>query len=179
MRWTRIFVMVENPCNPAPRYYCAMPAYSYQALDADGKSRSGVLEADTAKSARSLLRSQQLVPLQVQALSVDSSAPGTSRRAWGSRAFNNAQRTVWTRQLAGLVAAGLPLERALSSLAEEAETPAQRDVVATIRTPEVSKRIQEIYFEPVGSSAEQLRQRVASDIAEWTALARSAGLKPE
>ena len=126
--------MVENPCNPAPRYYCAMPAYSYQALDADGKSRSGVLEADTAKSARSLLRSQQLVPLQVQALSVDSSAPGTSRRAWGSRAFNNAQRTVWTRQLAGLVAAGLPLERALSSLAEEAETPAQRDVVATIRS---------------------------------------------
>jgi general secretion pathway protein F len=41
---------------------------------------------------------------------------------------------VWTRQLAGLVSAGLPLERALSSLAEEAETEAQRDVVATIRS---------------------------------------------
>ena len=60
---------------------------------------------NTPTAARSLLRSQQLVPLQVQALSVDSSAPGTSRRAWGSRAFNNAQRTVWTRQLAGLVGA--------------------------------------------------------------------------
>jgi tripartite-type tricarboxylate transporter receptor subunit TctC len=53
------------------------------------------------------------------------------------------------------------------------------DLVATIRTPEVSKRIQDIYFEPVGNSAEQLRQRINADISEWTALARAAGLKPE
>lgn len=127
--------MVENPWHAAPRYHCAMPAFSYQALDADGKTRTGVVEADAAKSARSLLRAQQLVPLQVQALSGDKPDGGTSSRSsWGQRAFSNNQRTVWTRQLAGLVSAGLPLERALSSLAEEAETPAQRDVVATIRS---------------------------------------------
>jgi general secretion pathway protein F len=127
--------MVENPWHAAPRYHCAMPAFSYQALDADGKTRTGVVEADAAKSARSLLRAQQLVPLQVQALSGDKPDGGTSSRSsWGKRAFSNNQRTVWTRQLAGLVSAGLPLERALSSLAEEAETPAQRDVVATIRS---------------------------------------------
>lgn len=127
--------MVENPWHAAPRYHCAMPAFSYQALDADGKTRTGVVEADAAKSARSLLRAQQLVPLQVQALSGDKPDGGTfSRSSWGQRAFSNNQRTVWTRQLAGLVSAGLPLERALSSLAEEAETPAQRDVVATIRS---------------------------------------------
>jgi general secretion pathway protein F len=49
------------------------------------------------------------------------------------RAFNTNQLAIWTRQLAGLVAAGLPVERALTSLAEEAEDPAQRDLVATIR----------------------------------------------
>lgn len=112
-----------------------MPAFSYQALDTDGKTRTGVLEADAARSARSLLRAQQLVPLQVQALGGDAQDGEVSQRGtWGQRAFNNHQRTVWTRQLAGLVSAGLPLERALSSLAEEAETTAQRHVVATIRS---------------------------------------------
>ncbi|WP_296509457.1 type II secretion system inner membrane protein GspF [Rhodoferax sp.] len=109
-----------------------MPAFSYQALDADGKTRTGVVEADAAKSARGLLRAQQLVPLKVQALSGEA-ATDAPRSAWSARAFSPTQRAVWTRQLAGLVSAGLPLERALSSLADEAETPAQRDVVATIR----------------------------------------------
>ncbi|MFZ3221147.1 MAG: type II secretion system F family protein, partial [Rhodoferax sp.] len=52
---------------------------------------------------------------------------------WQRRAFTATQLTIWTRQLAGLVTAGLPLERALTSLADEAEYPAQRDLVATIR----------------------------------------------
>lgn len=108
-----------------------MPAYTYSALDADGKTRSGVLEADAPRAARSQLRQQQLVPLSVQELST-APTPGSPVRP-GGRAFSNTQRAVWTRQLAGLVSAGLPLERALSSLTEEAETPAQRDVVATIR----------------------------------------------
>jgi len=108
-----------------------MPAYTYSALDADGKTRSGVLEADAPRAARSQLRQQQLVPLSVQELSTAPNTGSTVQR--GGRAFSSTQRAVWTRQLAGLVSAGLPLERALSALTEEAETPAQRDVVATIR----------------------------------------------
>ena len=42
-----------------------MPAYTFEALQADGKSRKGVIEADTAKAARALLRGQALVPLAV------------------------------------------------------------------------------------------------------------------
>ena len=42
-----------------------MPAYSFEALDAQGDTRRGVMEADTARAARSLLRAQALVPLQV------------------------------------------------------------------------------------------------------------------
>lgn len=109
-----------------------MPAFSYEALDAQGQSRTGTIEADSPKAARGLLRGQQLVPLKVQTLGA-SSEPGSPIRA-RTRAFSPAQRAVWTRQLAGLVGAGLPLERALSSLADEAETPAQRDVVAAIRS---------------------------------------------
>ncbi len=108
-----------------------MPAFSYEALDAQGQARTGTIDADSPKAARGLLRGQQLVPLKVQALSVVTEPGGTPRAR--ARAFSPAQRAVWTRQLAGLVSAGLPLERALSSLADEAETPAQRDVVAAIR----------------------------------------------
>jgi general secretion pathway protein F len=116
------------------RYHCAMPAYSYAALDADGKTRTGVLEADAPRAARSQLRAQHLVPLSVQALVGDPTSATPQAMVRRQRAFNSTQRAVWTRQLAGLVSAGLPLERALTSLADEAETPAQRDVVAAIRS---------------------------------------------
>jgi len=42
-----------------------MPAFTFEALDAQGQTRKGLLEADSAKAARSLLRAQALVPLQV------------------------------------------------------------------------------------------------------------------
>lgn len=53
------------------------------------------------------------------------------------------------------------------------------DLVAVIRSPEVSKRIHDIYFEPVGSTPDQLRQRINTEINEWTAVARSAGIQPQ
>jgi general secretion pathway protein F len=106
-----------------------MPAYAFEALHPDGQSRKGTLEADTAKAARSQLRSQGLVPLQVQA--VASGTQAASR--WSRRVFGGSALAVWTRQLAGLVGSGLPLERALSSLSSEAETEAERNLVAQLR----------------------------------------------
>ena len=49
----------------ASRYHCAMPAYSYTAMDANGSTQTGVLEADAPRAARSQLRAQQLVPLSL------------------------------------------------------------------------------------------------------------------
>ena len=43
-----------------------MPAYSFEALDTQGQTRRGVLEADSARTARSQLRAQELVPLKVE-----------------------------------------------------------------------------------------------------------------
>ena len=106
-----------------------MPAYAFEALHPDGQSRKGTLEADTAKAARSQLRSQGLVPLQVHAVAAGTQA--ASR--WSRRVFGGSALAVWTRQLAGLVGSGLPLERALSSLSSEAETEAERNLVAQLR----------------------------------------------
>ena len=109
-----------------------MPAYRYEALDAAGKSRSGLLEADNARTARAQLRQRDLVPLAmvpVTAATTDGSAARFTRRV-----FSNTDRAVWTRQLAGLVGSGLPLERALTALADESDKQAQRELVAHLKS---------------------------------------------
>jgi general secretion pathway protein F len=114
-----------------------MPAYQFEALDAQGNSRKGVIEADTVKSARAMLRGQQLVPMVVDAV-MGQAADGSDKswtqiNLWGGRVFSSTMLAVWTRQIAGLISAGLPLERALTALAEEAEDDKQRNIVAALR----------------------------------------------
>ena len=53
------------------------------------------------------------------------------------------------------------------------------DLTSIIKSPEVSRRIQDIYFEPVGSSAQALRKRVETEISEWSALARDVGISAQ
>ena len=113
-----------------------MPAYSFEALQADGKTRKGLIEADTAKAARTLLRGQALVPLVVTAVSgvgADAEKSLLQTNLFGGRVFNSTRLAIWTRQLAGLVASGLPLERALTALTDETEDDKQRNLVASLR----------------------------------------------
>ena len=110
-----------------------MPAFRFEALDAQGKSTNGLLEAESPKAARSQLRSKSLVPLAVtQVVSAGTGAVGGLRI--GGRVFDSTGLAVWTRQLAGLVGAGLPLERALTALSDEAEDSKQRELVAHLRS---------------------------------------------
>ena len=109
-----------------------MPAYKFEALDASGKSINGLLDAETAKAARSQLRGQSLVPLSVSL--VASAGTQSEGLRITRRVFNTTGLAVWTRQLAGLVSAGLPLERALTALSEEADDPRQRELVAHLRS---------------------------------------------
>lgn len=117
-----------------------MSAYSFEALDAQGKTRKGVMEADSIKSARTLLRAQALIPLSVESVVSGQARPaheggrGFHAHLFSKRAFGDSGLAIWTRQLAGLVTAGLPLERALTSLTEEAEDETQRNLVAMLRS---------------------------------------------
>ena len=109
-----------------------MPAFTFEALDAQGQTRKGILEADNARAARSQLRTQALVPLQVEPVAAGQSKGGASASSWLTRpVFSSTSLAVWTRQIAGLVSSGLPIERALAALAEEAED--QRQLVAALR----------------------------------------------
>ena len=112
-----------------------MPAYRYEALDADGRQQQGLLEADTARAARGLLRQRGLIPLEVLPAMGSEEAPATgwNRQLWRARTFNAVALAVWTRQLAGLVSSGLQLERGLAALADEADQPEQQRLVASLR----------------------------------------------
>ncbi|MFY9460535.1 MAG: type II secretion system F family protein, partial [Aquabacterium commune] len=109
-----------------------MPAFRFEALDASGKTINGLVEADNPKAARAQLRTQHMVPLTVSLVQV-AEAEGSSPKLFARRVFNSSALSVWTRQLSGLVVAGLPLERALTALADEAEDPRQRELVAHLR----------------------------------------------
>ena len=115
-----------------------MPAYSFEAINPQGQTRKGVIEADTVKSARNQLRAQSLVPLAVEPVGAGGATQSGNEGGWRDRlmtrpVFNTTGLAIWTRQIAGLVAAGLPLERALSALSEEAEDEKQRNLVAALR----------------------------------------------
>ena len=109
-----------------------MPAFKYEALSAAGKPVTGLVEADSPRAARAQLRAQALVPLDVKQIAADSGTTAASR--WKRRVFSSTGLAVWTRQLAGLVGSGLPLERALTALSDEAEDARQRELVAHLRS---------------------------------------------
>jgi len=111
-----------------------MPAYRFEALDATGRSSTGLLEADSAKAARAQLRAQSLVPIEVTPVAAAANEDGSPGRHRGRRVFNATTLAVWTRQLAGLVSSGLPLERALTALSDEADNDAQRELVAHLKS---------------------------------------------
>ena len=111
-----------------------MPAFSYEAVDATGATRKGVVNADSARAARSELRTQGLVPINVQAIATQIDESGQTRtRAFGDH-LSTVELALFTRQLASLLEASLPLEQALSALLEQAERTYVRDLTGSIRS---------------------------------------------
>ena len=105
-----------------------MQAYRYQALDAAGRSVSGVVEAESPRQARSRLREQGLLPSEVEA--TPDSGP---RRGPGSARIAPSELSFVTAQLASLIDAGLTFEHALQTQIDAASNPATRAVLATVR----------------------------------------------
>ncbi|OFZ68394.1 MAG: type II secretion system protein GspF [Betaproteobacteria bacterium RBG_16_56_24] len=111
-----------------------MPAFSYEAVDATGATRKGVVNADSARAARAELRAQGLVPIKVDAIAAQLDESGQTRtRSFGDR-LSTVELALFTRQLASLLEASLPLEQAFSALLEQAERTYVRDLVASIRS---------------------------------------------
>jgi general secretion pathway protein F len=111
-----------------------MPAFRYEAVDAMGATKKGVLNADNARAARAELRGQGLLPLSVEAIAAQVDASGKTRRGRFGDGLSTTELALFTRQLASLLEAGLPLEQAFSALLEQAERPYVRDLIGSIRS---------------------------------------------
>lgn len=109
-----------------------MGAFEYTAVDAGGKERRGILEGDTARQVRQLLRERQLLPLTV--------TEAAEREATRQQSFtlrptmSSNDLALVTRQLATLVQSSMPLEEALLAVSEQTESTRVKSVLIGVRS---------------------------------------------
>lgn len=113
-----------------------MPVYAYRALNKKAKTVRGVLDADSPGLARAKLRSDGLFPVEVRPASaprVRSAWLDGLKKAGFKRRKHVKDLTPFTRQLATLLAAGLPLVQALDTIQEQADDQGFRQILALVK----------------------------------------------
>ena len=109
-----------------------MAAFEFVALDAKGKQKKGVLEADSARQVRQQLRDKQWMPI-----SVEVTEEKNKKSAFSSlfkRAIKTRDLAMITRQLSTLIGAGLPIEEALKAAADQNEKKSLKTMMLDIRS---------------------------------------------
>ena len=104
-----------------------MPAFRYEAVDGAGRARRGLLEAASARAVRDVLRGDGLFPT-----AVEPAGRGFATRTDATRLAAPTLALI-TRQLATLVASGMPLDQALAAVAEQADHPGAVRLLGAIR----------------------------------------------
>src|ERR1700730_13493455 len=108
-----------------------MGAFEYTALDNGGKERKGILEGDTPRHIRQLLREKQLLPVTVNEVA---QKEAKRQRSFSlARGVSTGDLSLFTRQLATLVRAGLPLEESLLAVSQQTEKPRVQSIILGVR----------------------------------------------
>ena len=110
-----------------------MAAFEYVALDGQGRERRGVLEADSVRQLRQLLRDRGLAPLKVESTRQDDSGAGFAGLFSRLRGMGALERALMTRQLATLIGAAIPIEESLGAVAQQSESRRVRSTLMTVR----------------------------------------------
>lgn len=112
-----------------------MGAFEYVAVDAAGRDRKGVIEGDTARHVRQLLREQALLPVEVkEVVEQDDRSARRSFKFRFQRGLSAADLALVTRQLATLVKSGLPLEEALLAVSQQTDKPRVHSIILGVRS---------------------------------------------
>lgn len=114
-----------------------MAAFEYSALNARGKQEKGLIEAETARQARALLRERGLTPMELKEVAeqrgkTGGDGGGTVKTSGGS--LSSTELSLFTRQLATLFRSGLPLDEALTAVAQQSESAKVKRIVLGIRS---------------------------------------------
>ena len=110
-----------------------MGAFEYIALDGTGKEHKGILEGDTPRHIRQLLREQQLLPVTVAEVAQKEARRQRAFSLSLARRVSSADLALLTRQLATLVRAGLPLEESLLAVSQQTEKPRVQSILLGVR----------------------------------------------
>jgi general secretion pathway protein F len=108
-----------------------MGAFEYTALDARGREKSGVLEADAARQIRQQLREQGLTPISVEEVQQRESK---NKKTIFKRKISSTDLSLITRQWATLVRSGMPVEEALRTVAQQTEKARLKSMVVAVRS---------------------------------------------
>jgi general secretion pathway protein F len=115
-----------------------MAAFSYQALDVDGKKVKGIIEGDSARQIRQILREKNLKPLDVNQTKQESADKSGSSQSslfnFGGTKLKPAELALFTRQLATLVRSNLPLDEALQAVAQQSGKAQIKSLVLELRS---------------------------------------------
>lgn len=109
-----------------------MPAFEYVALDVRGHEKKGVIEGDNAKQIRHQLREKKWIPVEVKPIGAGGAAGASSSLSKTSISISDL--TLMTRQLATLVQSSLPLEQALSAVADQTEKDNVKKTIMEVRS---------------------------------------------
>ena len=114
-----------------------MAAFEYTAIDKSGRQRKGVLEGDSSRQVRQALRDRDLMPMAVEPAAGRrengnvARSPGT--RLMVRRAMSPLEMALFTRQLSTLIAAGLPVEESLHTIARQTDKRRLSALVMNVR----------------------------------------------
>lgn len=109
-----------------------MGAFEFVAIDKSGKESRGLLEGDTPKHVRQILRERQLLPVKVTEVRQRESGPRTSFTL--RRGLSASELALVTRQLATLSQSGLPLEEALHAVGQQNDNPRTKSILLGVRS---------------------------------------------
>ena len=109
-----------------------MGAFEFVALDKGGKQSKGLIEGDTAKHVRQILRDRQLLPVQVTEVAQKEAKRQSSFSL--RKGISTSELAMLTRQLASLSQSGLPLEEALLAVAQQNEQQRTKSILLGVRS---------------------------------------------
>ncbi len=107
-----------------------MEAFEYTSLDPSGKNQTGIIQADTEKHVRQLLRDKNLIPVKIEKMQsgIDSAAGKKHKTK-----LRMGELPIIIRQLSTLLKAGLPPDESLSTITEQSDHKNSKKILITLR----------------------------------------------
>jgi len=110
-----------------------MAAFEYTALDAGGRNSKGLIEGDTPRQVRQMLRDRGLTPMYVHEVAAGKGQRRETFSLKSGGSLNSGELALFTRQLATLTRSGLPLDEALTAVSQQTESKRVQRVTLGVR----------------------------------------------